>query len=399
MSVRASLVVIAIVLGSSAFGEKTRDEPLLRPLQNDVVLYVCSYLGGGLGSVETFDSQTGEKIADIPGVSGPVDLDSGPDDAIFVTDERTGEVRRLDLEAGQFVPYGQTSDYLEGPRGLAFSPDGRLYVADMRFTPETCVLEFDENGDFIRPLPDDPQDPVLLAIEDVCCSEAGDIYVTQWFYGGFCENPGVYKFAGDGWELVEGTDNLEAPWGLTFGPDGNLYVAEDSWQVSAVYCYDVTTGSFKGVYGETGSVGNLVQPRYLTFGPDGDLYVSDAQDATVRRFAGPLKPDAGKFIGIFSRASGTVAEPIRGLIFASAGGSSPSPRLFLEKLQSGEVVVTLTGSQGKSYDLRYSSDPTISDFTEWTFGATIYLEGKTSDAWTDQTAQQAQRRFYKAAEQ
>jgi hypothetical protein len=63
------------------------------------------------------------------------------------------------------------------------------------------------------------------------------------------------------------------------------------------------------------------------------------------------------------------------------------------------MLLTLTGTEGKSYELRYTSDPTVSDFTNWTFGATINLEGTTSESWTDDTAPVASRRFYKAMEQ
>jgi len=401
------ILLLCLLLQVGAFGEKNGDDASSRRLQDDLALYVCSYPGGGQGKLVKFDAETGEKLLDLSGVTQPVDVAIGPNGDIFVTDEGSGQsnVRRFDPDTGlaDADPYGDTSssDYVEGPRGLAFGPgpDGHLYVADTTFTGAR-VVEFDENGDFVRFLPDDAENPVLLSIEDVACDTDGNLYVTQWEDGWFCDTPGVFKFTEEGgWGLFGETDNLTGPWGLTFGPDGDLYVAEDSSaEATGVYRYNGMTGALKGVYGQTGSRDYLEHPRYLTFGPDDDLYVSDSQDSTVRKFSGPLKPDAGHSKGVFAETSVNDLGPF-GLVFGSAGGPPEPPELLVEKLETGEMLLTLTGTQGKSYELRHTSDPTISDFTEWTFGAIIDLEGITSDTWTDNTASGAPTRFYKAAEE
>jgi len=389
-----TIVFVLALIGSMAWGENAAGASP-KTLQEGKSLYVCSNQGMKLVK---FDSETGTKQADFLGVDAPVDVDVGPGDFIFATDEATGaaNVRRFDPATGQADtdPYGDTSLYLGGPRGLAFGPDGHLYVADMLFGVSQ-VVEFDDTGAYVQVLPDDPDNPVLISIEDVACDGSGSIYVTQWIYEG-TEVAGVYKFTGTGWQLLGGTGDLLAPWGLAFGPDGDLYVVDEDINHFGVFRYNGTTGAVKGLFGQTAA--NLGQPGYLAFGPDGDLYVADAQDNTVKKFSGPLKPDAGTFKGIFGETAVNVPEPI-GLVFGPSGGVQPQkPTLAIEKLGTGNILVTLTGTSGKSYELRHTPDATVSDFTTWTFGATITLEGTTTGSWED-TAPADRTRFYKAKEQ
>lgn len=394
MRLTAMFLVFAL-FGSFAFGE---DGTTLSPdtLQDNLALYVCSNAGM---KVVKFESETGKWVADFVGAEEPVDIDVGPGDFIFATDEATGaaNVRRFDPATGKADadPYGDTSLYLGGPRGLAFGPDGHLYVADMLFGVSQ-VVEFDDTGTYVRVLPDDPENPVLMTIEDVACDGSGNVYVTQWLYEG-TEITGVYKFTGTGWQLFGGTGDLLGPWGLAFGPDGDLYVVDEDTTHFGVFRYNGATGASKGVFGQTGI--NLDQPRYLTFGPeDGDLYVADAAGNAVKKFSGPLKPDAGTYKDVFGETGAYLSDPI-GLVFGPAGGVQPvQPKLAIEKVANGNMLLTLTGTAGKSYELRYSPDATVSDFTTWTFGATITLEGSTTGTWED-VAPTDSRRFYKAKEQ
>src|ERR1700722_8075110 len=115
--------------------------------------------------------------------------------------------------------------------GMAFGPDGNLYVADqsngsvLRFNPSTGALI----GTFVAPV-------------------SGSV-----------------------------------PFGITFGPGGNLYLADDNGYIRS---YDGTTGAPLGVFScAPPSVGNCY-PFGITFGPDGNLYVSDAASRGVLKFNG-----------------------------------------------------------------------------------------------------------------
>ncbi|HND55803.1 MAG TPA: NHL repeat-containing protein, partial [Pirellulaceae bacterium] len=119
----------------------------------------------------------------------------------------------------------------------------------------------------------------------------GDLFVAD-------EYGGIYRFNGATGESLgmfavnDHAGQVYTIWGITFGPDGNLYVAERDR--SFVAKYSGTTGEYLGRFVEAGS-GGLDQPRGLTFGPDGNLYVSSIGNNKVLRYDGTT----GAFIDTF----------------------------------------------------------------------------------------------------
>src|SRR5687768_6559263 len=88
---------------------------------------------------------------------------------------------------------------------------------------------------------------------------------------------------------------LDGPVGMTFGPDGNVYVAAEP--LGSVFRFNGVSGAFIDQFVAPGS-GGLQSAHDVRFGPDGHLYVSSQIDHAVFRFDG----STGAFIDQFVSA-------------------------------------------------------------------------------------------------
>jgi sugar lactone lactonase YvrE len=133
--------------------------------------------------------------------------------------------------------------------------------------------------------------------------------------------------------FVAPDSNLNTPRGLTFGPDGNLYVC--SINNNQVLRYDGTAGTFIDAFVPVGS-GGIKGPEVAVFGNDGFLYVSnfgtnpttDNQGMQVNMLDGQVtRYDAttGAFDSVFASSA-----DIRGNVDGIAFG--PSGDLFVTSL-------------------------------------------------------------------
>lgn len=384
-------LVVAFLLGGLLLGAATAAE-LPRPIQDDLALYVCAN-----AKLVKFDAVTGAKVGDFGGVPLPADAIVALDESLLVTDEDAANVRRFDPNTGLWdaLPFGETNAHLAAPRGIARKPNGHFFVADVTLLDVADVVEFDENGAYVQHHPDDPDNPVALTLEDLACNDSGVLFATQWEFAGD-ETVGVLRSTGTGWQLFGQTGNLSSPWGLTFGPDGDLYVVDDSTEHFGVWRYDGTTGVSEGVFGQTGASGNLIWPRYCAFGPDGDLYVTDTGDASVKKFRGPLSPSPGSYQGVFGESGGIVPEAL-GLVFGLSGTPQQPAMLSVASLPNNVFRVTLAnGVDGVTYDVLCTSDLT-QPFANWQNCGTIQLVGTTTGTLDD--TEVGRENFYVATQQ
>ncbi|MGA3023791.1 MAG: choice-of-anchor D domain-containing protein [Bryobacteraceae bacterium] len=213
--------------------------------------------------------------------------------ALLVEDYTDYSIKRYDGNTGAFIDVfvAPGAGGLSGPTHPTFGPDGNLYVGSIythsvkRYNGTTGAYI----DDFLPPGSGGGISPY-----DVTFGPDGNLYVAS----GWDNSPGsghVKRFNGTTGAYIDdfvpsGSGGLDYAQGLVFGPDGNLYVADNS--ASAILRYDGTTGAFIGVFAPA----NGGDPTSLTFGPDGNLYVSMWNAHQVERYNGATGADMGAFV-------------------------------------------------------------------------------------------------------
>ena len=290
-------------------------------------------------SVNRYDENTGAYLESIP-VAGEVSLGVavGPDHQLYSTgdDLGLGGVWRATGPHPSFVvdsaPVGGMANHgYASPEGITFGPDGNMYVAS-NFNPPwpgsvSGVLEYATDGTYLGQVASVPAPGFF--VYDLTFGPSGDLF--------FSAGPTV-KRANRATHAVSdfvaaGSGGLGAPFGVTFGPDGNLYVADSAG--NDVLRYDGTTGAPLGTFVASG-IGGLNHPLDLEFGPDHNLYVlgAAARNNSVLRYNGTT----GAFMDAFVPPTGIgeVGPSSEFLTF----GSIPEPGVFV--MSSAAIVMVVS---------------------------------------------------------
>jgi RHS repeat-associated protein len=198
----------------------------------------------------------------------------GPDGNLYYTDVGQNRVKRVDATgivntvAGDgntccgsdlHAEFATLATIGSGPRGIAFGPDGNLYIAAWGLSTIRRVL------------PDG-------RIQDVAGIAGQD------------------DFSGDGGPAVAA--KLNRPAALAFGPDGSLYIADTFNQRIRRIASDGTISTIAGTGlagftadGQTPILTNLrlFDHQALAVGPDGATYFADGGNDRIRRLRAPFR--------------------------------------------------------------------------------------------------------------
>jgi DNA-binding beta-propeller fold protein YncE len=153
---------------------------------------------------------------------------------------------------------------LNSPHDLAVDADGYVYVAD---TANHRIVKLSPSGEFV------------------------DSWDSTWWRGLQSWKPGCLD-AGDR-PLALGDGEFCEPWGISIGPEGNVYVA-DTWNHRIqVFTPD---GKFLGKVGTFGQSGSAISsepavfygPRDVTVDDSGNIYVTDTGNKRIQVFGPDL---------------------------------------------------------------------------------------------------------------
>ena len=287
--------------------------------------------------------------------------DVAPAASVNMTVEYGSELaQRLTLPASSQGPFnltdragqGRAPGQFDSPRGMAFGPDGSLYVVDMR---NARVEQFAADGTFIRQFGSLGHNDGQLWRESnrgptgIAVGADGAVYVADtWNYR-------VQKFTADGqfvakWgtyvNLVTGQQGgdrtgLYGPRGIALGANGDVYVTDTGNARVVVYGPD---GAFRREFGTKGTgPSQLDEPVGIALSADGTrVYVADSANARISIFDAQGQPVAQWAVADWRGKS--YYEPYLALDASGAlDATSSTTRQVLKFDANGQVVARSSG--------------------------------------------------------
>lgn len=236
----------------------------------------------------------------VDGTLGEVRLDHpecvivGPDGAVWCGGEQ-GQIYRVEADGSGLREVARTGGF---SLGMAFGPDGHLYVCDLqapsvlRVDVATGAFETFATGTSDRPFVN-PNYPAFDAEGRLYVSDSGTADAA---------GPGIYRFTPDGVGELWHAGPLHFANGLAFAADFSaLYVVETFAQ--AITRIAIAPD---GAAGETTRVARVeALPDGIALGPDGEIYVGCYEPSQVLR----IDPDGSVRTLVHDPTAHTLCHP------------------------------------------------------------------------------------------
>lgn len=268
----------------------------------------------------------GTGVAGYSGDGGPADearlnrvygVAVGPDGAVYIADLRNHRVRKVDNN-GIITTYAGTGNQgyngdgipateaeLNQPRGLAFGPDGNLYIGEdigsrVRMVDSNGIIHTvagDGNGTFGGD-GGPATEAQLYGVEKIAFASDGTLYIADsgnWRVRRVDSEGVITTIAGTGTAGYNG-DNILATEaqlnnvsGVAVDDVGNVYISDaQNFRIRKVDSNGIIT-TYAGT-GDPGFNGDglaatdslLGQPAGITFDPEGNLYIADDHNQRIR---------------------------------------------------------------------------------------------------------------------
>ena len=246
--------------------------------------YPCSaqvYVVNG-DNIGEYNTLTGQAInADFISSAGLTGMAFQPDGDLYVASPTlpsafySAGITRYNASSGaalgDFATH-LTDPALNNPAGIAFAPDGKLFVADVT---AGSIFSYDSAGNHVGTFSAPPiGTPAGLAFDS-----SGTLYVADEGQGN------VLRYSGGPFNIVNNVPGrFNAAHDVAVG-GGSVFVLDVEAATSGVYKVSLADGSFQKI------IDYSTSPFYaadMTLGPDGNLYVSgvdsDTGDGEVLRY-------------------------------------------------------------------------------------------------------------------
>lgn len=296
-------------------------------LDREFNLYVADQAGG----IREYHSKSGVPIQTLASGLSFTDVAVGPDRMIYgIADE--SKIVKIDPGNNTFTDVWMA---LAGVlNSLTFGPAGNIYVTDK---DQDLVLKIDgATGDSLGVFVSAGLGGIIQP-GALTFGPNGNLFVAGKLSNSVVEYSGIDGSL-VGLFVTSGDGGLEWPLGLVFKPDGNLLVT--SSVTSQVLEFDGVSGAFIGIYNDENPPEG---PWGITIGPDGNVFVVRTQDQFYQIIE--MFVETGRYYRSFVRRDFDLLNP-SGLAFMPQSSNDCDGNFVIDECEGPASLCCCIGDRG-----------------------------------------------------